>query len=251
MRMASSICDLRASLRIGPDSYESLRRKEVELLGRAIARAAVWRVRVPGHEWAEVLPELIDGTDITRCRSGRVRPSLDSVPYPSWPLGEADELNDRRRAFTIAGRPLAPRVRGSPCRHPGAATLLSALLLVAIAAAGTALRLWQLDAIGFNSDEAVYAGQAAAIAADELKEIFPIFRLSTPVPVRLALAHGRGSKRWGRGSSPSWSGCSRWASPSSSAGFSMARGPASSPRCSWRSCRTTWSCPGRSSSMDR
>jgi hypothetical protein len=47
-------------LRIGPDDYAALRRKEAALLKRAIGRAAVWRVRVPGHEWAEVLPRLID-----------------------------------------------------------------------------------------------------------------------------------------------------------------------------------------------
>lgn len=46
-------------LRIGEDDYPALRAKEELLLRRAIARAAVWRVRVPGHEWAEVLPELI------------------------------------------------------------------------------------------------------------------------------------------------------------------------------------------------
>lgn len=46
-------------LRIGDDDYAALRAKEELLLRRAIARAIVWRVRVPGHEWAEVLPELI------------------------------------------------------------------------------------------------------------------------------------------------------------------------------------------------
>jgi 4-amino-4-deoxy-L-arabinose transferase-like glycosyltransferase len=49
--------------------------------------------------------------------------------------------------------------------------------LVAILAAGALLRLWQLDAVGFNSDEAVYAGQAASIAGDgRLSSLFPIFR---------------------------------------------------------------------------
>jgi hypothetical protein len=39
------------------------------------------------------------------------------------------------------------------------------------------LRLWQLNALGFNSDEAVYAGQAASIADHpDLKEFFPTFR---------------------------------------------------------------------------
>lgn len=55
--------------------------------------------------------------------------------------------------------------------------IVSRLMLVAILVAGGALRLWQINSLGFNSDEAVYAGQGAAIAADPtLKEIFPMFR---------------------------------------------------------------------------
>jgi 4-amino-4-deoxy-L-arabinose transferase-like glycosyltransferase len=47
--------------------------------------------------------------------------------------------------------------------------------LVAGPAAG--LRLWNLNALGFNSDEAVYAGQAAAIAGNpQLSALFPVFR---------------------------------------------------------------------------
>ncbi|NMI00075.1 glycosyltransferase family 39 protein [Pseudonocardia acidicola] len=43
--------------------------------------------------------------------------------------------------------------------------------------AGTVLRVWQLGAVGFNSDEAVYAGQAAALAGDPAaSQLFPIFR---------------------------------------------------------------------------
>ena len=50
-------------------------------------------------------------------------------------------------------------------------------VLGVVLTAGTSLRLWQIDAFGFNSDEAVYAGQAAAIAAiPGLVEIFPVFR---------------------------------------------------------------------------
>lgn len=42
---------------------------------------------------------------------------------------------------------------------------------------GAFLRLWQINNLGYNSDEAVYAGQAAAMAADPtLKAIFPVFR---------------------------------------------------------------------------
>jgi hypothetical protein len=42
---------------------------------------------------------------------------------------------------------------------------------------GAFLRIWRINSLGFNSDEAVYAGQAASIANDpELVELFPIFR---------------------------------------------------------------------------
>ena len=50
------------------------------------------------------------------------------------------------------------------------------IVLVALAA-GAFLRLWQINALGYNTDEAVYSGQAAAIAGVPLlKEEFPIFR---------------------------------------------------------------------------
>jgi hypothetical protein len=44
-------------------------------------------------------------------------------------------------------------------------------------AAALFIRLWHLTSIGFNSDEAVYAGQGASIAGyDALRPFFPIFR---------------------------------------------------------------------------
>jgi len=49
--------------------------------------------------------------------------------------------------------------------------------LVAAFGGGTFLRLWKINAIGFNTDEAVYAGQAAGIAHDPtLQPFFPVFR---------------------------------------------------------------------------
>jgi len=86
-----------------------------------------------------------------------------------------------------------------PRHNLSAANVLPALLLVAIATAGIAIRVWQLDALGFNSDEAVYAGQAAAIAADpDLREIFPIFR-AHPLLFQyvLAIAHSAGIEEVG------------------------------------------------------
>ena len=55
----------------------------------------------------------------------------------------------------------------------------AALWTFAVAGLGAALflRLWQLNALGYNSDEAVYAGQAASLAhVPALTPFFPIFR---------------------------------------------------------------------------
>jgi hypothetical protein len=49
--------------------------------------------------------------------------------------------------------------------------------LIGILVAGATLRLWQINAVGLNSDEAVYAGQGASIAGDpQLAPFFPTFR---------------------------------------------------------------------------
>ena len=54
---------------------------------------------------------------------------------------------------------------------------ISRVLVAFSMATGSFLRLWQINAMGYNTDEAVYAGQAAAIAGvSGLKDIFPIFR---------------------------------------------------------------------------
>jgi hypothetical protein len=55
--------------------------------------------------------------------------------------------------------------------------ILSRLILAITFTAGSFLRIWQINAMGYNTDEAVYAGQAAAIAGiPGLKDVFPIFR---------------------------------------------------------------------------
>lgn len=51
------------------------------------------------------------------------------------------------------------------------------LAIIGITAVAVFMRVMFLNAVGYNSDEAVYAGQGAAIAqAPVLKDIFPIFR---------------------------------------------------------------------------
>lgn len=72
----------------------------------------------------------------------------------------------------------------------GLSDIANRLALTAIIAVGAFLRMWQINSLGFNSDEAVYAGQGAAIAADPtLKEIFPIFR-AHPLLFQFVLALG-------------------------------------------------------------
>jgi dolichol-phosphate mannosyltransferase len=60
-------------LRIGGKDYAALRRTEEELLRRSLARAVLMRIRVPGHEWADLLPDLMQGT----------APALKAVPVDS------------------------------------------------------------------------------------------------------------------------------------------------------------------------
>jgi hypothetical protein len=52
-----------------------------------------------------------------------------------------------------------------------------ALLLGILVVVGSVLRLWALDRVGFNSDEAVYSGQAAALSGDPTYGgLFQVFR---------------------------------------------------------------------------
>ncbi len=86
-------------------------------------------------------------------------------PIPAV-AGEAIRLTERRPGHHDAARRRSLGGRAIP---------LLAVAAVAVPAVG--LRLWNLNALGFNSDEAVYAGQAAAIAGDpRLSKLFPVFR---------------------------------------------------------------------------
>lgn len=71
--------------------------------------------------------------------------------------------------------------------------------LTAITGLAAVLRFWQLTAIGFNSDEAVYAGTAASIAGDQsLRGMFPVFR-AHPLFFQMLVAlagHGHRPSEW-------------------------------------------------------
>jgi hypothetical protein len=76
-----------------------------------------------------------------------------------------------------APRPRLELLPGAPPQPAAAPRDRTVLALAAILAAGAFLRVWDLDAVGFNSDEAVYVGQAAGIAhVSGLEPFFPIFR---------------------------------------------------------------------------
>lgn len=64
-------------IRIGSDDYEALRAKELLLLRKALEGVSVLRVRVPGHEWSELLPGLIEGLDDSASES-----ESESEPEP-------------------------------------------------------------------------------------------------------------------------------------------------------------------------
>jgi Dolichyl-phosphate-mannose-protein mannosyltransferase len=88
----------------------------------------------------------------------------------------------------------APGAGGPPV--PGAqrgrrvAALVAWLPLAAIVAAGLLVRLWHLDSLGYNSDEAVYGGQGAALAHDPtLSPFFPTFR-AHPLLFQMLLSVG-------------------------------------------------------------
>src|SRR5947209_7971931 len=73
--------------------------------------------------------------------------------------------------------PAPSRLGARPVRRRLARLASGTPALAAIMVIGACARLWALDSVGFNSDEAVYAGQAAAIADDPvLTPFFPIFR---------------------------------------------------------------------------
>src|SRR5947209_13138496 len=57
------------------------------------------------------------------------------------------------------------------------AALRGSALVLLVAVPALTLRLWAIDALGLNSDEAVYAGQAASLAHDPgYLSYFPVFR---------------------------------------------------------------------------
>lgn len=110
---------------------------------------------------------------------GVVARVVESVPVESVPgvagAGPAvDSPPDGRRAGWTVRLVSSALVRVAPP--------------VAVLSVAAFLRFWQLTRVGFNSDEAVYAGTAGSIAGDQsLRSMFPVFR-AHPVLFQLALS---------------------------------------------------------------
>jgi dolichol-phosphate mannosyltransferase len=67
-------------IRIGADDYHTLRRKERALLTTALEHAAIWRVRVPGHEWAQILPGLLEARTGDEMTAMPIQSELQPLP---------------------------------------------------------------------------------------------------------------------------------------------------------------------------
>ena len=105
----------------------------------------------------------------------------DGVGVPDCP--EPPTVPLIKVPVSVSSLPPAPSpVRSFPSPRPPrevawARVLIQVFPLVAIFGIAFFLRFWQLSAVGFNSDEAVYTGSAVSIAGDRaLQPLFPIFR---------------------------------------------------------------------------
>ena len=108
---------LAPNLVIGGENYQQLRDHERRLLTQAISNVTVWRLRVRGHEWGELLPKLILGTDDDREPVGIPIETNDREPVgipiePEAPVTVAAAEAGRLRPGRLAGSGTGPR-RGS------------------------------------------------------------------------------------------------------------------------------------------
>ncbi len=268
---------LAPTLVIGGEDYQQLRTHERALLTEALKNVNVWRLRVRGHEWGDLLPRLMGvderepvGIPIETNDRGTVGIPIDSgapvalatsVERDYMPVGvfasapaeaHADiaatsvsfSVPGRRESYGVEtygssnrarqshhddeapprrrgggqGQGQGPRGDGPPATGAADASppnlaeavampasgsfglagvsLVSDLTeiraraigrirtnarvwvtLAGILLVGAAVRLWSVGAVGFNNDEAVYAGQGAALAGDQTYGgLFAIFR---------------------------------------------------------------------------
>ncbi len=143
------------------------------LLRFGLADTLIWRTPATSEDETEVMdPDLA----LAMAASGTVATPVAHLHVPDLQIRPPDDGPLDERPQDPEPEPLDEpvEVAADPWARPFPG---QRLLLVLVVAAGTVLRTWQLTAVGFNSDEAVYAGQAASIAGDAgLSPFFPVFR---------------------------------------------------------------------------
>lgn len=130
--------------------------------GRSTRNALLWLGQAPGRAKGRVLT-------LGRAAGMRLSQTLGTarIRLVEATSSLAPRLDLRQTEVRAALIRLLQSIRSYLAARP--------LLLIMVLA--LAVRIYQLDLLGYNSDEAVYAGQAAAIANDPvLKQFFPIFR---------------------------------------------------------------------------
>src|SRR4051812_8447653 len=85
----------------------------------------------------------------------------------------------------VLATPVSPGTQTSTTSRIPTAVWIGAIVML-----GAFLRLWNIDAVGFNGDETVYAGQGASIAnVHDIAMFFPTFR-AHPLLFQSILAAG-------------------------------------------------------------
>jgi hypothetical protein len=98
---------------------------------------------------------------------GRAEEMREEHDRPIGPVVVAPEQSGDEPSAAPASVPAWERLR--PWLPVAAGTATAVLAFV--------VRIWRLDALGFNSDEAVYGGQAASLAGNpNYVDLFPVFR---------------------------------------------------------------------------
>ena len=185
--------------------YQELRTAEREILASFLTHVRARTLASDSFTWADDIPRLLEpaGAVAAGHLPGAPVPVLASVTAAARADSDEPDISSNGRSHLSVALaepgsqgllpvilPADPGPPDLPLRRaelvPGAAprrasalksTLIVALAAAAVAAPAVALRLWHINALGFNSDEAVYAGQGAAIAgAPELSKLFPVFR---------------------------------------------------------------------------
>lgn len=148
---------------------------EERIRRRALERVSSTLIRTQARDWCERLPDVVRDGEVERpihriVTGGAFLKATDMVF--DGPVSRIS--TDGRRTIATDGQ----ESRNGPARlSTRVSTLLGVLAIAGILAVAVALRISDLGKLGFTSDEAVYSGQAAALAGDEeLGRYFSPFR---------------------------------------------------------------------------